>query len=375
MKAREFASRFNDGWFIISAKHGLVSPDETLKPYDESLVGKPASERKKWANRVFQQLRNVSSIGDEITIIAGQDYREFLMPLLRSAGYQVVAPTEGLSIGRTLRWLNAQLVSRSRFDDVIRFYELIGTLEKYGGGKRTMKDCTGKRGWPERGVYFFFEPQEFRTLHPSHQRVVRIGTHGVSKGSRSTLWHRLRTHKGTEFGTGNHRGSIFRLHVGMAIIYRDGDAARYPNWGQGQSAPPGIRKSEEGLERKVSQFIGEMSILHLKVEDDTGPGSDRAYLERNAIALLAGKIPADKPSKNWLGSYSPNPTIRKTGIWNLDHVSRKYQPEFLEILEQYVAVTVGRIPHPSRSIAPKNWRTTGVSDEAQGELFEGMEAE
>ena len=72
--------------------------------------------------------------------------------------------------------------------------------------------------WPRRGVYFFFEPGESRSLSGTGSRIVRLGTHALANGSRSTLWQRLSQHRGNAKGDGgNHRGSIFRLLVGVAL--------------------------------------------------------------------------------------------------------------------------------------------------------------
>jgi hypothetical protein len=40
---RAWVEQSCDRWFILSAKHGLVDPEQVLEPYDESLVGKPRS--------------------------------------------------------------------------------------------------------------------------------------------------------------------------------------------------------------------------------------------------------------------------------------------------------------------------------------------
>ncbi len=49
-------------------------------------------------------------------------------------------------------------------------------------------------------------------------RVVRVGTHLIKNGGSNTkLWERLKAHKGTKSGSGNHRGSVFRLLVGQAL--------------------------------------------------------------------------------------------------------------------------------------------------------------
>src|SRR4051794_11616689 len=43
-------------------------------------------------------------------------------------------------------------------------------------------------------------------------------------------------------GTGNHRGSIFRLIVGRSLITRHG--YEVPTWGNGNNAPTDVRSSE-----------------------------------------------------------------------------------------------------------------------------------
>ena len=78
----------------------------------------------------------------------------------------------------------------SRQSDLDEFYRLLGELRSRLGGCRMLRDCTGKNGWPERGIYFFFEDGEFREDGVT-PRVVRVGTHAVSEGSKTTLWTRL----------------------------------------------------------------------------------------------------------------------------------------------------------------------------------------
>jgi len=111
-----------------------------------------------------------------------------------------------------------------------RFYFDLEDLREQVGGYRLLSSCTGSMNWPERGVYFFFEAGETRDFKDD-LRVVRVGTHAVSKGSKTTLWDRLRTHRGSLSGRyaggGNHRGSIFRLHVGSAILNKEGLTGEY----------------------------------------------------------------------------------------------------------------------------------------------------
>lgn len=222
----------------------------------------------------------------------------------------------------------------SRRDDLDTFYGLLDELRQRCCGPRFLRDCNGKDRWPKRGVYFFFEDGEYREdgMTP---RVVRVGTHAVSKGSKATLWKRLRGHRGNRNGGGNHRGSIFRLRIGETLMRRatfaDGIRA---SWGQGGTAPKHIRAAEIPLELAVSNYVCAMPFLWLELDDEPSPHSKRAYVERNGIALLSNfeKVPIDMSSDSWLGRLSPELTIRQAGLWNTNHVAETYDPTFLGFL-------------------------------------------
>ncbi|MBF7083933.1 hypothetical protein IT084_13225 [Desulfallas sp. Bu1-1] len=220
--------------------------------------------------------------------------------------------------------------------DLERFYRILNTIRERVGGERRLSTCNGRMNWPRRGVYFFFEPGENRSSGAG-LRVVRVGTHAVSRGSGTTLWTRLRTHRGVLSGGGNHRGSIFRLHVGTALLARGDypDAVRR-SWGRGSSAPKEVRRAEHSLECAVSEYIGKMPFLWLGVDDEPGPESMRKYIERNAVALLsaASRLRIDPPSEGWLGHSCRHEAVRILGLWNVDHVFDDYDPGFLELFEQ-----------------------------------------
>src|SRR5437588_12166895 len=128
--------------------------------------------------------------------------------------------------------------------DLDRLYDLLGRLERAIGGTRTLAECHGRLGWPRRGVYFFFEPGELR--RGGTPRVTRVGTHALTATSKATLWGRLAQHRGRSSGGGNHRGSIFRRHVGAALLARDGDhsGTAAATGGRGGSAPKDVVVAE-----------------------------------------------------------------------------------------------------------------------------------
>ena len=237
--------------------------------------------------------------------------------------------------------------------DLDRFYALLVRREQAIGGTRTLADCHGRMAWPTRGVYFFFEPGEFR--RNGTPRVTRVGTHALTATSKATLWGRLAQHRGRGSGRRDHRGSIFRRHVGAALLARDSDPSNVAaaSWGRGSSAPKEVRLAEHAHEVEVSAYLRSLPLLWLAVNDPPGRDSHRGLIERGAIGLLSLRVNprADRPSPGWLGHHAPAPQIRTSGLWNVNHVDEPYDAGFLDVLEAHVTARLGP------SIAPKetNW--------------------
>jgi hypothetical protein len=225
-----------------------------------------------------------------------------------------------------------------------RLYALFENLRRRVGGLWRLGDCDGYMDWPDRGVYFFFAADEERAGGDT-PRLTRVGTHAVSRGSGTALWDRLRTHRGALRGTyaggGNHRGSVFRERVGEALIERHGLHESYPAWGTGSSAGRDRRLAELDLERRVSDYVRNLPFLWVALDDEPGPDSDRAFVERNVIALASNhrRNPVDPRAEGWLGADSPSESIRRSGLWNVDHVGETPDPAALDRLAAAVAGT------------------------------------
>jgi hypothetical protein len=192
-------------------------------------------------------------------------------------------------------------------------------------------------------VYFFYEGGETRA--DGRPRVVRVGTHALTAASGTTLWGRLRQHRGRVGGRnpggGNHRASIFRAHVGTALIQQ----GQWPDglldaW-TGRHRLPAWAALEDQVEFQVSRHIGAMPFLWLAVPDLSTGESDRGYIERNSIALLSCLTGGpDQPSNGWLGHHATNPKVRHSGLWNSNHVGDAYDLGFLHAFERHLT----RIP-------------------------------
>lgn len=96
-------------WWILSALHGLVHPDQVLEPYDMTLKDAGRAARRAWARQVLVDLDERVGLGrgDEVEVHAGAEYREWgLLDGLRVRGVEVIIPTEGMPLGRQLAFYN-----------------------------------------------------------------------------------------------------------------------------------------------------------------------------------------------------------------------------------------------------------------------------
>lgn len=98
-----------DKVFILSALHGLVSEDQVIAPYNITLNTMNAKDRRIWAAKVIKQINDLE-LGDvQFTILAGNRYREYLVPHLKN----VSVPMAGLGIGQQLSFLKEHAENNS----------------------------------------------------------------------------------------------------------------------------------------------------------------------------------------------------------------------------------------------------------------------
>jgi hypothetical protein len=279
---------------------------------------------RQWPGRAFRF--TISTDGDVLTITATADHH-------RPEGGPAPGPPSQPGPARPG---NPPATGGSHSLDTDEFYRILDQLAARLGGPQRLRDCTGTSGCPPQGLYFFYENGENRA--DGSGRVVRVGTHALTQTSKATLWGRLRQHRGQlngrDPGGGNHRASVFRRHVGAALIRRDSlPDDLLASW-LDRHRPPGKRASKEAdIEHEVSRHIGAMPFLWLSVPER----ADRVYLESNSIALLSCLTGGpDQPNASWLGRQAERAEIRESGLWNVHHVSGHYEPAFLLRLSRLV---------------------------------------
>ena len=107
-KAYAYSKKMYDQVAILSAKYGLLLPNELIEPYNVTLNDMGVSERRAWSEKVFEQMKRKLNLAnyDKVFFHAGKNYREFLIPKIKKAGLKIEIPLEKLPIGKQLAWYN-----------------------------------------------------------------------------------------------------------------------------------------------------------------------------------------------------------------------------------------------------------------------------
>ena len=111
-KASSYAKQIADVWFILSAAHGLVEPQQVITPYEKTLNRMGVAEQRAWADRVWDDLKPRLQPDDQVVFLAGLNYRVHLLKYLHAYGCRVEIPMEGLRIGEQMNWLDKQMRSK-----------------------------------------------------------------------------------------------------------------------------------------------------------------------------------------------------------------------------------------------------------------------
>jgi hypothetical protein len=104
---RRAVERSCDQWFVLSALHGLVDPDQRIEPYDVTLNTMAREQRRRWAAGVVQalQARLGTLQGHHFELHAGANNIEFgLVDAPIRHGSTVSWPTHGLPMGKQLQY-------------------------------------------------------------------------------------------------------------------------------------------------------------------------------------------------------------------------------------------------------------------------------
>lgn len=234
-KERGYAERSGRPWFILSAEHGLVAPDEWLAPYERYLADTTAEFRTAWGAWVAARLELLVGplTGMEIEVHASSTYLNAVRPHLERLGAHLLDPLRGLDMGQCLAWYPADGLPpdsviesenlAQQFVIALRSVDDALSPDEFLAKGRSACDTAGLYSWwvDESGA-----DQLSRGLgSPVTPGLIYAGLAGATRwpsGRRSsnTLWLRITTmHLG-----GNHEFSTFRRTLGSILANVGGTA-------------------------------------------------------------------------------------------------------------------------------------------------------
>lgn len=181
-----------------------------------------------------------------------------------------------------------------------KIHDLSQNLERHGFP-------FGESKIPSNGIYILFEKGE----NGHHgDRIVRVGTHTGANQLRS----RLRQH----FLNENKDRSIFRKNIGRALLTRNSNPF-IEFWELDLTSRKAKEKYsssidfayQKNIEAQVSEYIqSNFTFCAFEVNNK----EERLDVESKIISTVSW-CEACKPTKDWLGNYSPKEKIVKSGLW------------------------------------------------------------
>jgi hypothetical protein len=105
-KAYSYAAKNYDSVAILSAKYGLLFPDDEIEPYDLTLNDMSSDEVKEWSDKVFKQMNTRLDLCDfdKAFFHTGKRYRQYMIPKLEKKGLHCEVPLSNLGIGKQKAW-------------------------------------------------------------------------------------------------------------------------------------------------------------------------------------------------------------------------------------------------------------------------------
>ena len=312
----QYAKKYADKIYILSAKYGLVAEECILKPYNQTLNEMGRQQQLSWANSVLRALQKECDIeSDSFILLAGNTYCRDLVQHLPNHSL----PLAGLRMGERMAYLKKLLNdSTEHIPNTMcdRLHKLFCSMPRYTWEQIREVPFTN-------GIYIIFEKDE---QYRGMERIVRVGTHTSSD--------RLKTRLLNHFVNENHDGSIFRKNIGKAILNAHCDPY-LANWTIDTSKPENrayldVDKNAD-TERRVSKFLREnFTFTVFQVTDKV----ERLRMEEAIIAALNAE-PEFMPSLKWSGRYSPEQEIRESGLWLKRGLNGKplTEEEFSRLLE------------------------------------------
>lgn len=102
ISAYKYAESLNGKIWILSAKYGLLHPNDIIAPYNKTLVGASEIECKRWAYNVYlQMVREKIDFKEDAVFLCGKNYYKYLITKFKKGS----APMAHMRIGQQQKFL------------------------------------------------------------------------------------------------------------------------------------------------------------------------------------------------------------------------------------------------------------------------------
>lgn len=182
---------------------------------------------------------------------------------------------------------------------------------------------------PDDGIYFFYEKGEFWGHGSYKPRIVRIGSCKNGNFQSRISEHYLFDQRKMTFSSNQaapKERSIFRKNIGRALLNKD--KSNYLKIWELDFTNKDIRSRcgylrnidfERKLEQQITKIIRDaFTFRFVPIKNEMGSKG----LESKLIGTVA-HCELCKPSKKWLGQFSPKEEIRKSGLWLVQHLASR----------------------------------------------------
>lgn len=323
-KNLKYAKSLNpDLILILSAKHGVLELNQEIEPYDKTLNKMNKKESEEWAEKVLNQLKNISDLKkDNFIFLAGNNYRKNILSEITN--YEV--PMKGLKIGKQLQWLTENTMENN-----------CSKLHKIFNDCKHHSIPYNENEIPKNGIYILFEKGEF--AHGG-KRIVRIGTHTGADQLRS----RIKQH----FLSKNKDRSIFRKNIGRAILNSKNDCF-IEQWEWDLTTRANKEKYSDLLDKEKQEMIENQVTEYMQSNFsfavfEINEKDDRMLFESRIISTVSNCHECGG-NENWLGNHSPKEKIRKSGLWLINELWKKSitDEELIKLTELVKSTTYNNV--------------------------------
>ena len=182
---------------------------------------------------------------------------------------------------------------------------------------------------PENGIYFFYEKGEVWGHGENRPRIVRIGTHREGNFQSRIAEHFLPNEAKMKFDVTRpppHDRSIFRKHIGRALLNRDHDPY-LAVWNIDLMTKEALNThahlrdidKERRIETEVTRILRQQFSFGFIALEGQAERIGSEGLEARLIGTVA-RCDACKASNAWLGYHSPIEKVRQSGLWLVQHL-------------------------------------------------------